>query len=387
MRKFAKYAIALAISTMFFIGFIPVSHATTTSGYAKSTNVIVLNAEGDEWGYGSSGDFPTSAATEAGYTITFLSAGSVTGVSSFGNNDTIVLWQYCEVGSDTVVQNALTSFLQNGGKIVIWDSDSCNAPDETQPDYSWLTSVGAAFSSVSPGQTGSFGGSISVVENNNFLTGISSSDLDSLVSQTDAVGDLNTVVTSSRAWCAVLNGVNIEGDQGYASAYTAPGSLSGAGGALIVYTGFDTDYIDDASSIFYPLVLNQLAHGWGNSAYTSDLACAVHVSITTVILPPPNHPCWEGACSTSFVAFNVTSAGKELNATVTFSTPHGPVKMANTLVTWTWADRTRQVQLAWFDTIVHDPVSYFVTLPIGHTVSFNVTIDHPRTLSIVNIKT
>lgn len=382
-RRYAKTTLAMAVSFIFVLGFAPASVGVGTSGYSSSANVIVLNENGTPYGAGGAGYFPTSAASA--YDLTYMAADEVTGVSSFGVNDTVVLWEYCSIGDDSTVQSALVSFLQNGGKVIIWDSDSCTG--SSQADYSWLSAVGASFSVSTPGATGSSGGSVTVIENNDFLIDVSTSDLSYLVSSTDAVGDLNTVTTSSQSWCATLSGTNIAGDTGYASAYTGPGSLAGAPGGLLVYTGFDTDYISyGGGSVLTTLILNQLSHGWGNSAYTSDLHCSVHIT-TQQIAPTFHWPCQEGTCYTSFVAFNVTSGGNLINAAVTLSRVNGPTVTGSTLCTWTYADARVVTQLAWYDTIVNDPNTYSVTLPDGQTVTGSFTVSTPWTLTIVNIET
>ena len=273
--KYATYG-AFILVLLLMAAAVP-SHAIT--GYASSSNVLVLNQNGTPYGGVSAGPFPTSDVTGAGYSVTFMAAGSVTGASSFTGYDTIVLWEYCGVGSSATVQNALISFLQGGGKLIIWDSDACNSVDGTAADYSWLSGLGASFATNSPGQTGSFGGSLTVKESNNFLTGITSSDLNTLVTTTDAVGDLNVITTKSSTWCATLEGTNINQASGFADAYTAPGALTGAANAIIVYDGLDTNYIGYSSggAILVNLLLNQLAHGWGNPTYTSDLSCSVPI--------------------------------------------------------------------------------------------------------------
>ena len=278
---------ALLLASLFLITAIPV-HATTP-GYASSSHVLVLNTEGNDRGHATAGAFPTSAATGAGYSVDFMAAASVTGASSFSGHDTIVLWMYCAVGSDTTVQNALISFLQTGGKIIIWDSDACNSEESLLADYSWLSTVGASFAVTTPGQTGNTGGSLTIQENNNFLNGITATDLTNLVTDTDAVGDLNAVTSNSAAWCGILYGTNTIGASGFGQAYTAPGALTGATGAMMLYTGLDTNYITSGpyyysgyGDVMVAMVLNQLAHGWGNSAYTGDLACSVPIPPTNV---------------------------------------------------------------------------------------------------------
>ena len=198
MKSIKYTTLDLLLAILFMVSAIP-AHAV--SGHANSSQVLVLNTEGTALGEGSAGQFPAAAAFAAGYTVTYATSASITGPSSFSGYDTIVLWMYCEVGSDTTVQGALVSILQSGGKIIIWDSDACSPPGTA--DYSWLSGVGATFAITSPGQTGSFGGSLTIVENDNFITGLTQTDLNNLVTSTDAVGDLNVITSNSPARASI----------------------------------------------------------------------------------------------------------------------------------------------------------------------------------------
>lgn len=316
---------AVFLALLFMISAIP-AHAV--SGFATSSNVLVLNTQGTACANFFAGCFPTAAATGAGYTVTFMAAASVTGASSFTGKDTIVLWEYCAVGSSSTVDNALVSFLQGGGKIIIWDSDACNTVDGTAAVYSWLGGLGASFATNSPGQTGSFAGSLTIKEANNFLSGLSSGNMATLVSSTDAVGDLNVITTSSAAWCATLLGTNINQASGFADAYTAPGALAGAANAIIVYDGLDTNYIATTGGtatggqILVSLVLNQLAHGWGNPAYTTDLTCSV--PITGIKLDPVTATNPVGGSHTVTATVSDSNGAPVAGVTVTFTVTAGP---------------------------------------------------------------
>lgn len=352
IMKSIKYTTlaALLLAILFMVSAIP-AHASISIGpLAHSSNVLVLNTEGDAYGLAYAGGFPTTAATAAGYSVSFMAAASVTGASSFSGYDTIVLWMYCSVGSDTTVQGALISFLQSGGKIIIWDSDACNSEEGSQATYSWLGAVGATFAAQTPGETGSTGGSLTIVENDGFVGSLTQTDMTNLALDTDAVGDMNVITSNSPAWCAILSGINITPSSGLAQAYTAPGALTGATGAIIVYTGMDTDYIGESAGtsggdIEVTMVLNQLAHGWGNSAYTSDLTCGVPVS--GIKLDPSTATNAVGGTHTVTATVTSTSTGSAVSGvTVTFKVTAGPntgdtgtgVTNSAGQATWTYSD-------------------------------------------------
>ena len=111
----------------------------------------------------------------------------------------------------------------------------------------------------------------------------------------------------------------------------------------------------------------------------------VIISCHTVIPSPQNSCEYGGACFTSFIAFNVTSGGQVVNASVTISRAHGPTVTRSTLCTWTYTNNHVETWLAWYDVSILDTVSYTVTLPNGQTVSGTVSNPDPWTVTFVNI--
>jgi hypothetical protein len=107
---------------------------------------------------------------------------------------------------------------------------------------------------------------------------------------------------------------------------------------------------------------------------------------TYAILLPPAPPTGaeicqgqaSGQCYTSFIAFNVTSGGKIVNANVTIVRNYGPTQIGTTEV-------GNPLQPAWYDITIHDTVSYTVSLPDGNTVSGTVSNPVPWTVEVVNV--
>lgn len=315
-------SLALASVAILFAGGAVPAYAVT---HNSSSSVVVLNNNGTPSGGVSAGVFPTSAITGAGYSVTFKAASTVNSLADLGGADTVVFWEFCTIGSYGNTQNAIISFLQNGGKLIIWDSDACSSPN-----YSFLSAVGAQFTISSPGQTGSSGGSLTINENNDFLLGppaITAADLNTLVTSSDAVGDLNVIASSSPSWCATLTGTNIRGGTGFADAYTAPSSLTGAPSGMIVWDGLDTNFIGypTPGPIMTQMILNQLAHGWGpvGSPQVADLACGV--TLTGISLSPATSTNPVGGSHT-VAAFVYTIPGITpiAGATVHFAVSSGP---------------------------------------------------------------
>lgn len=85
-----------------------------------------------------------------------------------------------------------------------------------------------------------------------------------------------------------------------------------------------------------------------------------------------------GQCFTSFIAFDVTSGGTEVDANVTIVTTHGPTQIGTTEV-------GSPLQTAWYGVSILDTVSYTVTLPSGNTLTGTVSNPNPWTVMVVNV--
>lgn len=239
-----------------------------------SSNVVVINSQ--VYGQLNSADFPN-------FTFTNKAASNVTSLADLRSFDTAILYQFCDVGSFNNTQSAIISFLQNGGKVIILDSDYCSL--DNTADYSWLSAIDGQFAVSTVGRTGEFGGTLTIKEENNLdcsdPTKSCFIDTTTITNSTDAVADLNVMIINktSAAWCADMTGTNIRGASGFAEAYTVSGSLTGAPNALIIYIGLDQDYATQQPFLKKILELT-LEHGWGapGSAAVSDLKCPVPVN-------------------------------------------------------------------------------------------------------------
>ncbi|MCX6893008.1 MAG: Ig-like domain-containing protein [Verrucomicrobiota bacterium] len=258
--------------------------------HAKSVNVALIpNTTGAADGYGNWGGGAAGTLVMGyfpGYNITIVHPTLVTSAASLAQYDTVILYQYCNI--NTIPGPAFTTPLvqwlqQYGGKLMIWDSDSCGNQTSTGTPFPWLAAVGATFDRWSPGQTGSTAGSLAILDDNGFCSANSASpyyiNTPVLVTSTDAVGDVSVVNenTVSPVWCALMRGVNVYGRSGYAMMYSKIGALTGAPDALILYCGLDTDYIgiSPGGQWIQKLLNLQLAHGWGppGSPEVADLNC------------------------------------------------------------------------------------------------------------------
>lgn len=302
--------------------------------HTTSTNIAVIpNYTGGGFGGGGAGTF--NPGWFPGYTFTTLTPIQVqTNPAVLNGFDTVILYQFCNIASFPVFTSNLVSWVQGtGGKLLIWDSDSCS----TSTSYAWLSPLGAVFDRFSPGQTGSSGGSLTIVDS----TGFGSSDPSSpfyvntgvMVSQTDAVGDLNVVNenTVSPVWCALMRGTNIVNRSGYAHMCTKVGGLTGAPDAIILYCGLDTDFISapgpSGGGQIQKLFALEIAHGWGppGSPEVADITCQAPVG--NLVLTPPNATNQIGQTHTviATVSFQSNSVTVPIpGATVSFAIISGP---------------------------------------------------------------
>lgn len=90
----------------------------------------------------------------------------------------------------------IVSFIASGKKLIIYDPECVPGPN-----YSWLP---FPFVTANPGATGSFGGTLTIVEENTLSKKDPASpyyiDTANLTSTTDAVGDMNVMTTYDPNW-------------------------------------------------------------------------------------------------------------------------------------------------------------------------------------------
>jgi len=209
--------------------------------YATSLNVAVINSTV----VSSGGSFPTTTSGPTGaftsFNFTNMPVGDVSLVNLAGF-DTVLLNMHssgmnCNSGSLAASQQAdLVSFVSQGGKLIIYDSE-CSAVD-----YSWLP---YPFTTTNPGALGATG--TLVIEEETDLARsnpVSQQFIDTtlLATQTDAAGDMNVMRTRDAHWCLSMTGTNAIPATGPVLAY------AGLGPGLIVWNGLDQDDLSSSTS-------------------------------------------------------------------------------------------------------------------------------------------
>jgi hypothetical protein len=185
------------------------------------------------------------------FTFTDVPLASLT-LANLAAYDTVVLNQVLTSNLTAQQQSDINSWVDAGGKLIIYDSDGTYSND-----YSWFI---RPFATNSPGQTGSLGGVLTVVEENTLSSANSASpyyiNTAEIAASTDAVGDANVFTSQDPNWFADMVATNVNNVTGYVHAYAETPSGQG----LIIYNGMDIDYFGYA--YYYPSGIDWLAKVW-----------------------------------------------------------------------------------------------------------------------------
>lgn len=291
--------------------------------YAAGPSLNVGAIGGLYFGYTYGGTLPTLP----GYNFAYVAPGDVN-TANLANFDTVLL----NMGSSDLRCNSanlsasakadLIAWVAAGNKLIIADSE-CDLAGGV--DYQWLP---YPFTTSNPGATGSFTGTLTNPDDDTLSSDIvadpSYVNLALITSQTDAVGDMNVMVSMDSNWCVDLTGTNNNNppDTGPVQTYARYGSPGSVG--LIIYNGLDWDYCSTTPGTnngpnnlckIWKLMLDQQ---WN----PDDLPCSV--SVTGITLDPDSaiNPVGTSHTVTAHVA-DLLGAGAP-GVTVTFEVTAGP---------------------------------------------------------------
>ena len=234
---------ALVVLAVFAIVALAVGGGTARANPhpGQSVNVAIIDGPGVING----GTFPTSGPVGGFGDFTFanLPVANVN-AANLAPFDTVLLnvassGMGCNINNLAAGQLAdLVAFVNGGNKLIIYDSE-CTFGGSV--DYSWLP---FPFSTDNPGATGSQG-TVNIVEENTLSTSGAADphfiDAGVLGSQTDAIGDMNVMVTLDPNWCLDMSGTNVNQVTGPVHTYARSGTVGSVG--LIIYNGMDVDYL------------------------------------------------------------------------------------------------------------------------------------------------
>lgn len=224
-----------------------------------------------------------------------------TDLNTAGKFDTALIYQFCTFGSSSkaAARTAINTFVQNGGKVIIFDADGCASPDLGPSDYSGYAQP---FKVNSVGADGAHN-SISSFETDTLTTDVCLTTASCDGSDGDEIGDGNIFTSAAPAWCVAIEATNKNNATGIVEGYATQSS----GGGLSVYIGTDTWFTFSRTPFNTTLFENAAAQGWN----PSGLPCKQ--SVVGVISPTPT-PTPTASVSAATVAVPATGA-EDIRAT------------------------------------------------------------------------
>lgn len=221
-----------------------------------SQRVALIPGPGPIPAQGPNGIMPTSSYVTgyssekfSGFAFTNVGLDQITS-ANLAKYDTVALVQARTSSLSSASKTALAQFVANGGKLLIHDADETFAND-----YSWLlggpyntkVGLGCADGVQQAGKApcGSQSGMSTIVTNSGIISSnpadSSYVDLGDLYKVTDQ-GDANLLVSTDPRWNVLAQGTNSNGESGAEVAYAHIGD------GLIIYNGFDTDFIKTSAT-------------------------------------------------------------------------------------------------------------------------------------------
>jgi hypothetical protein len=208
----------------------------------RSSRVAVILGEGS----GSAGALQTDGVVAGApedsfeqFSFTYLGQEAIT-PAELAPFDTVVLNQVFTRSLSEAQERVLSNFVTSGGKLIIHDADGTEGND-----YSWLPVP--AMTGEPCENCGHTDGEAEIVEDNTIVSNNPMSpyyvDVDELPGNSDAVGDANMLVTNDPRWDEDIRASNDQNVEGAVDAYASDGGL-------IMYNGFDTDFLGEGSGVY-----------------------------------------------------------------------------------------------------------------------------------------
>lgn len=259
---------------------------------------------------GPIGSGETGSYNGATFSNVPLSAIEANPTAALTGYDNIVLYEVCSIGDprNSAALNAINTFLDNGGKVLLFDGDGCSANSGGRgiADYSQFA---FPFTTSSPGPRGAVGYTYGSVEASTLTSGLSNGvDFGG-----DAVGDANVFTSNAGGWCKSIMTTNSLAVTGNVQSYARTIS-----GGLAIYEGEDFWYTDGPTSHLknvFDLMLTQ-QHG-PDGLPCSNPASGIKLNLNTLA--------GTSGSSITVVASVVDSNGQPLDGvTVNFTIASGP---------------------------------------------------------------
>ena len=307
-----------------FAAFSPAAHAATSTKVAYVTD---FGAGVNDSAFPGSSIFNNAVGgaplpnggTYNGATFTNVPISTIDGnpATALTGYDTVVLYMVCSIGSHPIALGAINTFLANGGKVMIFDSDACAPSAHGAANWSGFL---FPFATTSPGPVGLAGNYLAVVPSS-LTTGLTVGP-----QPADAVGDANVFTSPAGPWCAAITAQSdISGQPpGIVEAYART-----PGGGLAIYEGEDFWFTWKGTSLgpadlahlkqVFDLVL---AQPFNPDGLPSGLSCPIPAS--GIVLKPPAQTHLTGATATVTATVTDNVGSPVSGTTVTFKVVSGP---------------------------------------------------------------
>ncbi|MFL6115892.1 MAG: choice-of-anchor P family protein [Catenulispora sp.] len=179
----------------------------------------------------------TASYNAVNFTDVPVSTVDGTGDGAFAGYDTVLLYEVCDIASHPATLHAVNTFLDNGGKVLIFDGDRCSAATSGgNADYAGFA---FPFTTDAPGPKGGLDVSYTFVETSTLTDSIKPGD----EPPGDELGDSNVFTGQSGGWCTALQSSNVDGvNPGNVEAYART-----INGGLAIWNGEDFWFTDGAS--------------------------------------------------------------------------------------------------------------------------------------------
>ncbi len=259
-----------------------------------------------------------NGGTYNGATFTDVPIGAIdsnpaTALSSY---DTVLLYEVCSIASHPVALGAINTFLANGGKVMIFDSDACAPTARGAADWSGFL---FPFKTTTPGPVG-LGGDYLAVVPSSLTTGLVPGP-----QPPDAVGDANVFTSFTGPWCVSITGQSdVNNVPGFVEAY----ARTPAGG-LAIYEGEDFWFTWKGTGLgpadlahlkqVFDLVL---AQPFNPDGLPAGAQCPIPAS--GIVLNPPSQTLFTGSTATVTATVKDAIGNGVAGVNVTFKVVSGP---------------------------------------------------------------
>ena len=275
---------------------------TTGPGFGGSIFVNAVNASGGAAppGSGNTGTYTAANGGMNAVTVNLTNVPTSTlqsNPNALSGYDTAIVYQTCNIGNQPAAMGALNQFVQNGGKLMIFDADGCSN-DLGVANWSGFL---FPFTTNNPGPQGASGTYDNVVPSD-LTTGLTTGAVPG-----DAMGDANVFTTHSSSWFESITGTNVN-TTGIVQAYARTSS-----GGIAIYEGEDFFFTFGVDAHLQLVFDNELNLAWspdnlpGSSTITLSPVSQAAPAGTTVPLTAHVTDTGGNPLSGVSVTFTVTS--------------------------------------------------------------------------------